>query len=373
MLRPRSSTDAFPSGLAVAMAPAIVDWKRSSLGQGEEDYYLVRNVNFGGNPVGGSTLLVTARIPCAGVARAEWVMARVRALGQDTPGGHGFLRLVFREGARPAILDRDGEPFADDPHVDDLVFSYEAWRPPGRGFDPKAGLDPETYALTMRCFSGPQRFLEDALQDRWWACYPIALPDVPGAGDDLLHACLVMGDSLARHTVQYVLDHPGTHFGARPIDYPAPDPDDIEKLRSLFTTDGIPADPIAELMGGEISYHLLKRSCITMAMATLEVGFRRIHSRHPQLGDRPLLKATPTPLPAWTQDLAHGDMQRVLVRLPAALYWIAKHSTVVPARAHLILDEAGMLVRDEHGQIVSHEYRIDDRTPYGRLEDHLID
>jgi hypothetical protein len=371
-VRVKVSSDVFPSGLAIAMVPAIVDWQRSSIGPGDDNYFIVRNVNFGGNPVSGHTTLTTVRVPCTGVVAAEYVEVCGRILGRDAVAEHGQIRLVFAKNRRPVVLDQNGEPFSNNPYLDDLVFSYEAWRPPTTEFDPRLGLNPKTYALTLRCYGGCQRFLEDGLRDKFWACYPLQLPDVPEALDDLLYTCLTFGDSLARHTVRFLLRHPDHHFARNPSDYAEPDQELVRQLRTKLAADQVPENSIAEITGGEISYHLLLRSCITMALTTIDAGADRTHQRYPVLGERPHLQIGPESLPSWVADIAFADKLHTLLRIPALIYWVAKHQEVFPSSGATSLDRASLLRRGEDGSPVRYQYSLGADTPYGQLRNNLM-
>ncbi len=372
LLRICSGTDQLPNGLAAAMAPAIVDWQRSPGDSGDEDYFLVRNVNVGGNPVEGKCVLATAKVPRTGVMSAEWVLVLQRLLGKDTPAGHGQLRLRFHEDKRPTIVNRDGDPMWPDPHVGDLVFSFEAWRPPGKSFQPLAGLDPSTYALTMRCYAGPQRFLEDGICNRSWVTYPLDFSRHGEALDDLLYTALITGDSLARHTINNLLDSPAVHLELEQPDYPQADPRQIQALQPLLDESLVPEDPIAEISGGEIGYHLLQRSCITMALNVIDTCLHRLHHRRPELGPYESLSVAPRSIPSWISDLAHADRRATLMRLPGAVHWLALNQTVLPDKSYIILQEAGLLETETDGQSVRHHYTLAGDTPYGRISDSLM-
>jgi len=372
LLRIRSEVDRLPIGLAAAMAPAIVDWRRSMLEDDQEGFYLVHNVNVGGNPVEGRTVLATVKIPRAGVIAADWVLVLKRILGKDTAAGHGQLRLRFHEDKQPTVLNRDGGPMWPDPHVEDLVFSFEAWRPPGTSFNPRAGLDPNTYALTMRCYAGPQRFLEDGVCNHSWAVYPLDLDRHYDAFNNLLYTALVTGDSLARHTINHLLEKPAVHLDLEPTDYPQIDPRQIEELRPLLDRDQVPEDPIAQITGGLISYHLLQRSCITMGLNVIDTSLHRLHHRYPELGTYESLPVAPKKIPSWISNLAHSDRRATLLRLPGAIHWLAVHQTVLPDRSQVILKNAGLLRTGADGQVVSHYYFLGGDTPYGRISDSLM-
>lgn len=371
-LRVKVNRDALPNGLAVAMAPAVTDWERSSVGHGDDDFYLVRGVNFGGNPVQGRSILATVKVPCHGVVAAEWVMTLMRIKGRDTPGGHGQLRLIFAEDRRPMVLNREGQPFSDQPYLDDLVFSFEAWRPPAAQFDALAGLDPRTYALTMRCYSGGQRFLEDSLKNMSWTCYPLRVPDTPNAHDELLYTCLAMGDSLARLTLEEALEDPGNYYRGNPADYEPLSDEEKSELQELLERMVIPDQKIAAIFSGDRTYHLLLRSCITMALAAVDACFSRIHHLNPELGEYRNLQIAPVQLPSWLDRLAHMGKRNTLKRIPGALHWMMNNQNVIPGRAHQILDAGELLQRDDKGNLIKHHYHIGGQTPYGPLSENLM-
>jgi hypothetical protein len=382
LLRVQTRVDALPGGLSMAMMPALVSWSRSRLDHGPDDFFLVHNVNVGGNPVAGTTDLATVRIPRRSVASVEFVMVLARVLGVDTPGGHGMIRFRFEENARPLVYAHDGEPLTNLPEIADLVCSWEAWRPPAAAFDGQKGLDPKAYALTMRCAHGPERFLSDGLQRRPWVCYPMKLPSVPYAGDEILHICLLLGDTLARHTFARILG--GSEQGSmHPADYPAPlDREDPTggpaglghaartAILQRFQEDRPPEDPVAEALGGNIGYHLLLRSCITMSLTAIDMGLERAFRAAGRARPK-RLEVTPGPLPEWIGQLPHADMAGIFQQLPRALSWVAEHHTVIPAAAYQILRDAGLLHR-RHGRTVFQYYDLRRRTPYGKLSENLI-
>jgi len=372
LLRIRSGSDQLPNGLAAAMVPLVVDWRRSRLAGDPEDYYLVRNVNVGGNPVAGRSVLATVKVPRFAVTEAEWVLVILRLMGKDISAGHGQVRLRFAPGNGPVVLNREGGPMWPDPHLEDLVFSFEAWRPPGTPFQPLAGLDPRTYALTLRCYDGAQRFLEDGVSNHAWTCYPLDLSGRPGALDELLYTALVAGDSLARHMASHFLGDPGVNLLLEQPDYPSASPREIEKLRTLLEMDRIPDDPIAEITGGDVSYHLLQRSCITMGLSLINSCLHRIHHRHAELGKFESLSVAPREIPDWAAARAHADRRATLMRLPGALHWLAVNQNVLPDKSYAVLEKAGLLRRSPNGQLVRRRYALDDATPYGRIGDTLM-
>jgi hypothetical protein len=293
-----------------------------------------------------------------------------------------MIRFLFDDATRPIVYAHDGEPLTNRPELGDLVFSWEAWRPPMAAFDGRKGLDPHTYGLTMRCSHGPERFLSDGLQNRPWLCYPMKLTEVPNAGDQILHTCLLLGDTLARHTFARILENPGSS-DVLPSDYPTPRKDvrdsnspshlapaDRKFILERFEANRSPEDPVAELLGGDVGYHLLLRSCITLSLTAIDMGLERAFRAARQTRTQ-RLEVAPGPLPDWIDQLPHADMAGIFQRLPRALSWVAEHHRVIPAAAYQILRDANLLHR-KRGRTVFHYYDMRRRTPYGKLSDNLI-
>jgi hypothetical protein len=76
-------------------------------------------------------------------------------------------------------------------------------------------------------------------------------------------------------------------------------------------------------------------------------------------------------MPAFLYALAAGERTAALLRMPAALHWLLNNHTVIPSHAPALLDEVGLL-RREDGQIVKRRYDNRGQTPYGGLSEHLI-
>jgi hypothetical protein len=370
LVRVQTARDVTPGNLALAMSPLLVNWRDSSLGFGPDDYYLVHNVNVGANPIEGTTLLGSVRIPAAGVEAVEFAMVLSKVGKVKTDAGHAMLRFIFREDARPVIHDAAGRPLANNATFRDLVLSWEAWRPPVAAFDPVAGLDPQTYALTPRALSGSVRCLCDAILDRPWVCYPLQLPDVPNALDELLYVSLLLGDAVARQTIGSLLNRRISEGRNLPEDYRNPDTEEWVALKEAIADQSLPEDPIGEILEGKVRYHLLQRSCITMALMALDWAHLRI-CRRGTLPDPPRVKVAPESLPGIMDALVGRKRRGVLIRIPTTLHWLMKNQTVVPGKAHLLLDQVGLL-QHQRGKIVKREYDNRVESPYGVLQDHLI-
>lgn len=370
IVRVETATDAFPGGLSAAMVPLIVNWNASSPGFGPDNYYLVHNVNVASNPIEGTTMLATVRVPAAGVENVEFVMVMSKFGKFKTDAGHAQLRFIFKEDSRPVVLANDGEPVAYNATLKDLVLSWEAWRPPVADFDFVAGIDPETYALSLRCYNGPVRCLTDAILDRPWTCYPLKLPSVPNAAGELLYVSLLLGDVVARQIINSFLGHRIEEACNLPGDYAEPEVNEWAQIKAMIDRQVIPDNPIEDILGSRIRYHLLLRSCITMALMAIDWANVRIH-RRAELGEPKRIRTAPDSFPGFLDDLVQGKRSSALVRVPAAIHWLMRHQSVIPGKAYQLLDEVGLL---EHkgGKIVKRDYEIRVESPYGRLGEHLI-
>jgi hypothetical protein len=370
-VRIETARDVVPGGLAMAMAPVLVKWGESSLGFGPENHYSVRNVNLFDDPISGITLLGGVRIPAASIERVEFVlvMSKLGNLEADI-AGHAMLRFVFKQDSRPHVLGDSATAATHDWYLPDLILSWEAWRPPQAGFDPIAGLDPKTYALTLRASAGSCRCLGDSMLDRPWRCYPLQFPDVPHFAEELLYVSLLLGDAVARHTIGGLLQHRITKGSDAPADYDDPEAEDWEAVMRSLRDQELPEDPTQDILGGNISYQLLERSCITMALMSIDWTLVRAY-RRAGLGDPPRIRVTPDSVPAMLDELALGNRRAALVRVPSALRWLTDHQSVVPGKSVQLLDEVGLLKRDK-GRIVMRHYDNRLESPYGKPRDNII-
>ena len=368
IIRVRIERDVVPGGLSLAMAPVLVNWQSASAGFGPDDYYILRNVNVANNPVGGILHLAGLKVFADSVESAEFVTVTWKVAGKKTPIGHGMLRFIFREERRPVILDREGNPFANDAMVEDILLSWEAWRPPKVMFNPLDGLNPTTYALTPRCMLGHVRCLLDSILDRPWTCYPLKFPDVEHAYDELLFVALALADAVARQTVANILDR-RIEKDRLPDDYPAPELNEWEYVSDHHKTAHVPENPILDVLQGKVEYQLLERSCVTMALSSLDWANYRIHRRAGMEAKR--IQVVPESMPSFLADLAVGERSTILLRIPAAMYWLMNNQAILAGKAHEILDEAGLL-QHKLGRIRKSNYDNRRETPYGAIADHMI-
>jgi hypothetical protein len=362
--------DALPNGLALSMLPFLVDWEHTVL-EGAGARVRVRNVSVGGNPTAGENLLATVDVPLTGIVDAQWCLTPDRnKKGKDTAMGHAQLRFVFAADERPMVLDHDGAPLPLIEPLDDLILSWEAWRPPRTRYDPIAGMDPSTYALTARAYSGKTRWLGDALRGNPWHCYPLKLPETGDAFAAVLMTGLLAGDAIARRTLDAMVQ-------AGELTLPNADEltdftqADAERIRATFSTEALPDDPLTHLMGkADLSYQLLERSCITQSLGVIQLALIRLHREH-DLGPAPDMHIVPQDLPAWVADLSTAGTGQLLGYLPGAVLYVMNNHQIIPGNAYRILEDAGLLF-EQDAEPLYYPYFYTDETPYGRLRDNMM-
>lgn len=362
--------DALPNGLALSMLPFLVDWSQTEIA-GPDPQVRVRNVSVGGNPTVGENLLATIDVPITGIEDVQWCLTPDRnKKGKDTAMGHAQLRFVFRPDNRPVVLGEDGAPLTLVKPLDDLILSWEAWRPPRTRYDPIAGMDPSTYALTARAYSGKARWLGDALRGNPWHCYPLKLPEVGDAFAAVLMTGLLGGDAMARRTLDAMVQ-------AGELNIPNADEltdftqADAERIRATFSTDALPEDPLTHLMGkADLSYQLLERSCITQSLGVIQLALIRLHREH-DLGPAPDMHIVPKDLPDWVANLSTAGTGEMLGYLPGAVLYVMKNHQIIPGNAYRILEDADLLY-EKDGQPLYYSYFFTEETPYGKLRDNMM-
>jgi hypothetical protein len=371
-VRLNAGRDALPGGLSAAMVPVIVEWGASNRPH-PEGHYVLRTLNAGGNPIAGTNVLCSARVPAHGVESAEFVVVPHDRLGRRAIVAHAMIRFIFEPGREMQLLSGAGVGTGGDPAVPDLILSWEAWRPPGVPYHALRGLDPRSFDLTMRVYAGAQRFLEDAVMGREWYAYPLHFPAGKEGLNELLRVGLVLGDSVGRRSLDRLL----SQAEARWLDHAPHAADDRpaprarwEKLREALNTAAVPAEPLPGNHG--IGYQTLQRSCITMLLHWIDVAVERLRAAgHADAGQRPRLKLGPEELAPWMEELAHADLFGIFMRAPFALWWLVRHQEVLPRQAVRQLNAAGLLERNG-SQPVARHYKLAGPTPYGELHDYLL-
>lgn len=374
-LRVRSATDVLPGGYAAAMAPVVVDWEASRT-DGPGGFVIIHNLNHGGNPIDGTTVLCSARIPLDGVEAAEFTLLPLDKIGREGLVQHGQLRLIFAEGTPVELLHVGDETMGSDAAIGDLVFSWEAWRPPDAGYDVMTGLDPAAYLLSPRLFSGSQRFLDDALGQRDWFSYRLRLPGGPEGLAELLKTSLALADGVARHAISRILEQGEEEWLQHAPSQPgAADREraEWEKLRQAVAPSPIADVPLVNLADKDQAYQTLLRSCATMALYSINVAVDRLvaaghtdglvmeNLMHPDLGDQE----------PWMSALSGTDLRGIFLRAPAAVRYLRAHPTAFPKKIPAYLERAGLL-QLANGKPVKFKYSLDAITPFGTLGENKI-
>jgi len=372
-LRLRTTRDVLPGGLSAAMSPAIIDWQASEIDR-PDGFVIVHNLNYGGNPLEGTTVLQTVKVPLDGVERVEWVLVPLSRGGRKALIHHGQLRFIFRPDRPVTLVNMSGDDSGGDAVLLDLVASWEAWRPPGMDYDVLVGMNADAYHLGMRLFAGPQRFLEDALGDRDWYVTPLRLPGGEAGPAELLKVTLAMGDGLARQTMFSLLKaHPDRWLAEAPTADAEKLVDQWHELMKLLQPHDKVKDPRLNLPPEDRTYQTVLRSCATMAYYNLIVAVDRLlENGHSEGVDRDRLdEARLGAEEPWMSELSSTNLGGLVMRAPAALRWLRSNPQAIPSRIPGRLNKAG-LVRREKGRPVEIHYSKNGMTPYGRLDDNLI-
>jgi hypothetical protein len=365
--RVRTTRDVLPGDFSAAMAPMLVDWAHSDLS--DDGFIVIRNINHGGNPVSGVTVLRSARIRPHMIKAAEFVMV---PLGGPEAVSHGQIRFVFEAGGAEFIGSAKtiGEPVV----LEDLVLSWEAWRPPGVDFDILIGMDHRNFELTMRAYSGPQRFLEDALGPRDWNTYFLKLPGGKRGFAELLLVGLALGDGAARHSIGRMLQQAEDEWAAQGPDAAPGSVNATEQWRMLkerADKEKLAADDSRIEMTGKTGYQSLLRSCATMALYTIDVAVARlIEEGVPHEGMRPTQAPKIDNEPEWLAELADADIAGIFARAPKTLRFVRANPTSIPGKIPGALDAAGLLVH-ENGKPIKRHYSMTAETPWAH-RDHLL-
>ena len=367
----------WPNGLAESMTPLLVDWEDSCLNNTNKvsqsnEYFIVHNAYVSGNPILGSARLATIRIPTKGVKTVEFLIVRYNIKGLlAKTGGHVQLRFIFDEAHRPELLRADGSLDPVQPYLDDLIVSWEAWRPTGETWNFKEGLDPTKYRLTARLYAGDQRFLQDALRGAVWDCYPLDLSVSADAPDAVLSTGLLMGDALGRHLIWDMLEKGLIKDPTEEVKK-AWKKEDLQKAEKMFAEEGIPQH-LEKIYFNELKpgYHALERSCINMALEQIDQTMKRIYKRD-HLGSWTDIHVAPTTIPSWFDDVVEGKDWKAFFEAPYALTWLINHKEVLPYKAYLPLKKAGLLQLNKKGKIIFYRYNYKETSPYGPLREKIM-
>jgi hypothetical protein len=373
IMRLKTDRDVLPGGYMAAFAPVLVAWQESEL-RDTNSHVILRNVNYGGNPVERTTVLQSARVPLDGIVAAEFILVPLDRRGTTH---HAEIRFIFTPDLSPEFLNLAGAQTGTVATFSDLVFSWEAWRPPHLKFDLKAALDENVYGLTLRAFAGPQLYLEDSLRQRDWHAYRLQLPGGKAALQELFKVVLALGDGVARNTIARLLDQDEANWLAHaPAGHRESD-EETETWRQLEAKlkNAAPAREDAQaLSDSEQTYQPLVRSCATLARyAVLLATWRMLDRGHADGVNRDKLPdAELTPIEGWMKTAAHADLRRVFLSAPAALRFLSRNPQAIPSRIPEQLDAAGLLVRKD-GKPREIRYGRKATRPYSASGVNLVD
>ncbi len=368
VMRLRTFRDAIPGGYMAAMAPVLVDWRAIDSGQAEPEVVL-RNVNYGGNPLERITVLHSLQFNLAAVEFAELILVPPprEAGGRLAPWYHVQLRFVFETGREARLLNLAGSETGTDARIPDLVLSWESWRSPDKRFDVVSAMDTAAYALSLRAYAGPQRFLEDTLHELDWFSYRLRLPGGREGLSELLKVALVLGDGVGRHTISGLLAQ-GEERWLRHAPAGSDDARTSEQwqlLRERARYSKAVPDPALQL-GSEQRYQTLVRSCSTLTRYTILVTASRLVGRGHS--DGVSLDKLPAPVlhepEPWMGDMASANLTGLFLRAPLALRYIVSHPETLPNRIPDELAAAG-LVEQHGGKAKLRQYSRDTTRPYG--------
>ncbi len=368
--RVRTARDILPGGLSAAMSPLMIDWKRSDVRPGGA--LVVGNLSHGGNPLSGVTMLRTARIYPDRLKTVQYVSV---PLGGPKAFSHGQLRFVFEEGGIE-ILGGDPEAVGEPDAINDIVLSWEAWRGPGVQYDIMTGMDPTVYELSLRGYSGEQRFLEDTLAQRPWTVYTLKLPGGQAGLAEVLRVSLAMGDGAARQVIGKMIS---TAEEAWRSATPDPTQDDLNLVESWLRLQGememeAPkySDKRLALEGPQTGYQSALRSCATMSLYCIDVtASRLIEQGQPADGMGPTQTPNLGSEPEWLVKLSGAGWGEILVNAPRALGFVRANPWVIPGKIPPMLDKAGLLVRD--GDKARQEFfSLETVTPWGHRDQLLV-
>jgi len=349
IMRLRTDRDVLPGGYMAAFAPVLVAWQESKL-RDSDSHVVLRNVNYGGNPVERTTVLQSARVPLDGIEAAEFILVPLNPSGT---AHHAEIRFIFAPQRSPELLNLAGSQTGSVANFPDLVFSWEAWRPPQKRFSLKQGLDENAYGLTLRAFAGPQLFLEDSLRQHDWFSYRLRLPGGKAGLQELLKVVLALGDGVARNTIHRLLQQDEETWLAQAPAGEGETETDRETWQQLESRLASAAPPEATAPQGlpetEQTYHALVRSCATLARyAVLLATWRLIDQGHTDGVNLDQLPSTELPqVEGWMKAVAHADLRRLFLSAPAALRFLVRNPQVRPNRIPEELDAAGLLVRKD--------------------------
>jgi hypothetical protein len=345
-IRLRTYRDVIPGGFLAALAPARIDWK-SGDPYGDDPFLIIRNVNYGGNPLDKTTMLHRVRVALNGIAFVELTLVPSTSGGLHALAHHAQLRFVFKPEKRPVLLSLADSAAGADACIPDLVLSWETWHESSVRYSGLKGFDAASYKLSMRAYAGSQRFLEDTLHGRDWFSYRVRMPGGEQGYSELLKVVLALGDGVAHDTISGLLDKGEAEFlkNAPPDEINDTSASEWQKVRELVLDRRKIDDPHLNLSEDQGNYQTLVRSCATLARYAILTATDRLIGRGITDGVSP--DTVPKPLigepPGWMEKIAHTNLTGMFIRAPLALAYIIRHPEAIPAKIPIELANAGLM------------------------------
>ncbi len=375
VLRLRTSRDVLPGGYMAAMAPVLVDWKASRI-RADDPFVVLRNVNYGGNPIERTTVLHPVRVPLSGIRFAEFILVPPRRQGRHAPVQHAQLRFVFQPDHHPELLSLAGVRTGTDARFPDLVLSWESWSPPHVHYNFIKGLDSSAYRLSLRAFAGPQRFLEEVLHGRGWYAFRLSLPGGDLGLVELLKVVLALGDGVGRHTLSRLLEEGENDWFAHAPDDGADPPSRRlwQLLKDHVNQPKDYSDPRLQSTSEEEYYNTMVHSCATLARYTILVAAHRLVERgHTDGLDLDHLPEAVLGQPeAWMREAAHAKLGGLFMRGPLAMVYAMRHPEILPEMIPGQLAKAG-LIESRDGKPWKVHYTHRGERPYNATGADAVD
>ncbi len=375
VMRLRTVRDVLPGGHMAALTPVLVDWQASQI-QAANPFVVLRNVNYGGNPIERTTIFHSVRMPLEKIRFAEFILVPLKHMGPRTPFQHVQLRFVFQPDCYPELLSLAGARTGADSRFPDLVLSWETWLPPHQKYNAVKGLDSSFYQLTLRAFAGPQRFLEETLRGKSWHAFRLQLPGGDAGRVELVKVLLALGDGVGRHTLSRMLKEGEEDWLAQAPRAAADSSSrrDWQMLKEHIHQPRDYGDSRMHTTSGDEYYHTMVHSCATLARYAILVATHRLveSGRTSGLDLDQLPEAVLGKPEAWMQDAAHAKLGGLFMRGPLAAAYALRHPHTRPDKIPGQLARAG-LIEQRDGKLWRVHYTWGGTRPYEAAGIHAVD
>ncbi len=375
VMRLRTARDVLPGGYLAAMTPVLVDWQASRI-EATEPFVILRNVNYGGNPIERTTTLHSVRMPLQGIRFAEFILVPPKRMGPRAPFQHVQLRFVFQPDYYPELMCLAGARTGTDSRFPDLVLSWETWLPPHKKYHAIKGLDSSVYRLTLRAFAGPQRFLEETLRGRNWHAFRLQMPGDDEGRVELLKVALALGDGVGRHTLSRMLEE-GEEAWLAEAPEDAADASakrDWQMLKAHIHQPRDYGDARMHTSPEKEYYNTMVHSCATLSRYTILVAAHRLVERgHTEGLDLDRLPEAALGKPeAWMREAAHAKLGGLFLRGPLAVTYAIRHPQTLPDKIPGQLARVGLIV-ERDGKPWRVHYIHKGTRPYDVSGAHVVD